>query len=227
MPRATALIFDLDDTLFAERDFAFSGFRAVAEAFAEQLGLGEPDDVLERMRALYATPARNKLFDALLANTSHAGDEAVINAMVAAYRHHLPAIGFLPDADEALFRLQGTLRLGVISDGFLVTQQNKVTALELSTRVEEIILTDAWGRKFWKPHPRAFAEMSLLFDADPEACVYVADNPAKDFVAPNALGWRTVCVVRDHGVYRDVAPPPGGAPAVTIHSLDELDATLE
>jgi putative hydrolase of the HAD superfamily len=220
----SAVIFDLDDTLFAERDFAYSGFLAVAEAFADDLG--EPQRVVERMRALYASPDRGRVFDALLAEIGRSDDKALVAAMIAAYRHHLPAIALLRDADDALFRLQGTVRLGVISDGFLVTQQNKVTALELPSRVEEIILTDTWGRSFWKPHPRAFAEMAASFDVHPHDCVYVADNPAKDFVAPNALGWRTVHVLRPDGVYQDTKPAAGGAPQFSIQSLNELDSAL-
>lgn len=225
MPSYAAVIFDLDDTLFAERDFAYSGFRAVAEAFADELG--DPEAVAARMRALYDTPDRGRVFDVIVKEAGRQADESLVTAMIAAYRHHLPAIGLLADVDGVLFQLQGICRLGVISDGFLVTQQNKVAALELTSRVEEIILTDLWGRPFWKPHPRAFAEMAALFDVRPQQCVYVADNPAKDFIAPNKLGWQTVRIRRSDGVYRDAPVAAGGEPRVTIEGMGQLVPALE
>ena len=57
------------------------------------------------------------------------------------------------------------------------------------------------GRAFWKPHRHGFELIQRRFALPPEAFVYVADNPAKDFVAPRALGWRTVQVVRPEGVH--------------------------
>ena len=54
-------------------------------------------------------------------------------------------------------------------------------------------------------------------------CVYIADNAKKDFVAPNALGWTTIQIVRSDGVYRDAAPAQGGTPRHAAESLDEID----
>ena len=41
--RVKVVAFDLDDTLYPEREYAFSGFAAVAEAFEQRLG--EPAEV--------------------------------------------------------------------------------------------------------------------------------------------------------------------------------------
>jgi putative hydrolase of the HAD superfamily len=57
--------------------------------------------------------------------------------------------------------------------------------------------------------------------------VYVADNEAKDFVAPNARGWLTVKVAREGGEYLRAAAPDGGKAQVEIGSLGELRGVLE
>jgi putative hydrolase of the HAD superfamily len=217
-----AVIFDLDDTLYPERQFVFSGYRAVAEAFADRLAA--PFDLLARMGELFDTPDRGRVFNAIAAEAGvpAAEADALVADMIATYRNHKPHIHLHPDAEAALSRLQSRCRLGLISDGPLVMQNNKIDALGIRNRPDAIILTDEWGRSFWKPHPRAFEEMSRRLAIAPRDCLYVADNPAKDFLAPNSLGWQTVRIKRPDGVYANQPAIEGGAPAKTIATLDEL-----
>ena len=221
--RTRAVVFDLDDTLYPEREFAFSGYEAVAGAFADRLGASAAD-LAARMGELFDTPHRRRVFNTILAEAGvvQADVDALVAEMIAAYRSHAPRIRLHPDADAALSRLRGGCCLGLISDGPLEMQRNKVGALGLTSRLEEIILTDEWGEEFWKPHPRAFEEMSRRLGVPPRACIYVADNPAKDFIAPNALGWGTVFIKRPGGIYADREAPRGGLPQAAISTLDAL-----
>lgn len=225
MSSSLAIVFDLDDTLYPERQFVFSAYRAVADAFAGRLG--GSFDLFERMSELFDTPDRGRVFDVLLAEAGVAQDdrETMAAEMVAAYRAHQPDIRLHPDADAALTRFHGRCPLGLISDGPLEMQRNKVDALGLNGRLDEIILTDQWGRRFWKPHRRAFEEMSRHLDLPADRCVYVADNQAKDFVAPTALGWHTVLVRRPGGIYADRSPAQGSRVDTIIATLDALTPT--
>jgi putative hydrolase of the HAD superfamily len=218
------VVLDLDDTLYPERAFAFSGFDAVARRFADRLG--SPGESAEHMRRLYDSPHRARVFNELCRPRGLADDVPLIAAMIETYRGHAPRIELFDDAVRLLDRLTGRYRLALITDGPLATQQAKVDALSLAERLEEIILTDGWGRAYWKPHPRAFEHVERRFGVPGERCVYVADNPAKDFVAPRARGWRTIRIVRADGVYRDAVAPADGGPEYSITSLDELDSLL-
>ncbi len=215
-----AVVFDLDDTLYSERAYVFSGYRAVADAFADRLNA--PFDPAERMRALFDSPDRARVFNAILAECGFDDDPDLVRDMIDVYRNHRPTISLFADAEDALSRLSSVYRIGIITDGYAVTQHAKIDALNLRNRVDEIIVTDDWGRKFWKPHARAFEEMARRLSVPHEACLYAADNPAKDFVAPNALGWRTVFVNRPGGVHVRNPAAPGGAAGTTITSLDAL-----
>ena len=221
---AGAVIFDLDDTLYPERAYTFSGYRAVAAAFAQRLHA--PFDLGQRMGELFDTPDRGRVFNVIAEQLQLPDADKLVAEMVEAFRTHQPNISLFPDAAAALDRLRGKYSLGVISDGYLAPQQAKVNALGLPDRLDEIIITDQWGREFWKPHPRAFEEMAARLELAPRACAYVADNQAKDFIAPNALGWRTVFIKRPDAVYHDVIAPQDGKPGVMITSLDELEAVL-
>jgi putative hydrolase of the HAD superfamily len=219
-----AVAFDLDDTLYPERAYVESGFAAVARAFADRLGA--PFDLLDRMKALAASPDRGRVFNVVCTQARAADPDALAAEMVDTYRRHTPSITLFPDAAAALARLHGRCRLGLISDGYLASQNAKIDALGIRPSFDAVYLTDEWGRQFWKPHPRAFEAVMQRFALPGPACAYVSDNPAKDFVAPNALGWRTIRILRPGGVYADATAPPGGAPSATIPSLDVLVTVL-
>ena len=59
----------------------------------------------------------------------------------------MPAITLYPDARELLEILQGKKKIGLISDGYLETQRNKFTALQLDRYVDRAVFTDAAGRQ--------------------------------------------------------------------------------
>ena len=75
---------------------------------------------------------------------------------------------------------------------------------------------------FAGPKKPALLEAAARLNVAPERCTYVADNPAKDFFAPNALGWRTVRIERSDAVHPSIAPPPGGAANRVITTLAAL-----
>jgi putative hydrolase of the HAD superfamily len=214
------VVFDLDDTLYPERSYAFSGFEAVGQWLTERYECGFSP--AGRMRELFDTPHRPRVFDEVLNQLGIEPKPELIQTLVNVYREHRPTITLFPDAEQALKRWAGPFRLGLISDGPLITQQRKVEALALAGRIERIILTDAWGQAFWKPHPRAFQEIETAFDRRESACIYLADNPAKDFVTPRKRGWRTARIRRNSSIYCDAIPPHGSEAEFDVACLDDL-----
>jgi putative hydrolase of the HAD superfamily len=224
MSKITAVVFDLDDTLYSEREYAFSGFAAVAAAFEDPLG--DPRKATTRMCQLFDTEHRRRVFNTMLTEWGLPDDDQLVGRMIETYRSHRPEISLYPDAVAALRRLRGGCRLGLISDGPLVMQSAKIEALGLSDKVDAIILTAGLGTGFGKPHVRAFETMAERLGVGPADCMYVADNATKDFIAPHALGWTTVQIVRSDGVYRDQPAADGGVPQHIIDTLDDLDTIL-
>ncbi len=220
-----AVVFDLDDTLYPEREYAFSGFEAVAEAFTDRLG--HPADSAAAMRRLFDSEHRPRVFDSLLAELGSEKNRELIERMIDVYRTHRPTIRLFPDADVVLNELRGAFRLALLSDGRTSTQWAKIDALGLRDRFDAILITSELGPGFAKPSPRPFDCISTRLQVAGSRSVYVADNPAKDFLAPNALGWTTVQVRRADGLYRDQTPPPGGEPHQVIDSLDRLVCMIE
>jgi putative hydrolase of the HAD superfamily len=232
-----AIVLDLDDTLYPERQFAHGGFRAAARWAAETFALTPQAEatLLDDMIASLDRGTLGALFgETLRTHCPKVGDDD-LNAFIRAYGRASPPLALFPDARRLLDGPLGPCMCGLITDGHAPTQQKKITALDLDRPQWRNILTGALGpdRAFHKPHPRAFEMMA--HNAEPTTrFVYVGDNISKDFVAPNALGWTTVHIVR-----RDLAsaeqrihasalgdPPAGGAPRITIDTLDALAAVL-
>jgi putative hydrolase of the HAD superfamily len=188
------IVFDLDDTLYLERDYVLSGLKAVGQWAAAAMGVRGLGQV---MRDRFDAGCRTRIFDDSLKDVGIDAQPPVIARMLAVYRQHRPDIRLAPDAEQFLRRRDAATGFAVITDGFLDAQRRKIRALGLYGRGIHIgICTDKWGRDCWKPNPRAFEHVEKLFGRSGAALTYVADNPSKDFTAPRALGWNTVQIVR-------------------------------
>jgi len=221
--RIHTLVFDLDDTLYPERDFVFSGFRAVDEWLRAERGTaGFAEDAVR----LFNSGQRGRIFDEVLAGKGVADAPALVPQLVAIYRTHTPRIALTAETEAFLTWAQTRFRLALISDGYLETQMKKVTALGLKRWIECVVLSDQWGREAWKPSERPFQEVIARLPGEAAGYVYVADNPGKDFIAPRRLGWRTVRLRRRDGEHALQEPGPGAAADVEISALGELRSEI-
>jgi len=213
------LVFDLDDTLIAERDYVASGFAVVGEWVNSNWNAA---GFAPAALACFAAGIRGKIFNEALAACGLDATPERIAQLVQIYRAHVPTLDLQPDAADVLTWAKERFRLAVISDGPLISQQNKVQAVRLAEIVPQIILTDAWGREFWKPSRRAFEEVMGQGERPAQGFVYIADNPRKDFLAPRALGWRSVRLRRPGGEHCDYEAAPHEAADIEISDLRAL-----
>jgi putative hydrolase of the HAD superfamily len=172
------VVLDLDDTLYKEADYRQSGFRAVCREiealYGESLtrdfeghtrGDGDVLDLLCRRAGLPLSAKESLLW---------------------IYRLHTPDISLTEDVRDVLRQLEARYPVIVLTDGRSMTQRKKMLALGLQ-RLPVYISEEHCSAK---PEPRRF-EM-IMKDYPARAYVYVADNPRKDFIAPNRLHWKTI-----------------------------------
>lgn len=222
---AGVIVLDLDDTLYLERDYARSGFAAVGEHLRERLGL---EGAGERAWEHFEQGRRGDLFDRILSEGGVEPEPGLVQELVAVYRSHRPAISLLPDAVDFIQRAQADGRLlALISDGPLAAQSAKAEALDLGRWFDPVILTDAWGRVFWKPHARAYQAVMDQHGRPADQHVYIGDNPTKDFHSPRRLGWNTIRVRRPQGEHAAAeATSDEGQPQHEARDLDAVAALL-
>ncbi len=220
-----AIVFDLDDTIYPEEQYVYSGFNSVdtwLKAKFEIVGFQE------HANQIYGRGIRGNIFDQTLVSLGAKCDPELIHSMVQVYREHSPYISAYEDAKWALDHFQGRYKMGLITDGYLIGQRNKVIALNIKDYFDTIVFTDVYGRKNWKPSllPYSIAQQEL--GCAHQDIVYVGDNPSKDFIGARKLGWLTVQVSRTGGQYCNVEVPAGNYSAdFRIESLTDLIDVLK
>ena len=178
-----AFVFDIDDTLYLEREYVRSGFNAIGQALScEAFG--------RYCWELFEAGIRGDTFNRALAKFPEVN--ATIPQLVERYRDHIPQIALCPDAYEFLTDLHA--RTAVITDGPITSQRRKFIALGLLPWIECPIFTQELGIS--KPRLAPYQLVAMTLDTPYERCVYFGDNPAKDFAGAHALGYKTIRVRR-------------------------------
>jgi putative hydrolase of the HAD superfamily len=218
-------VFDIDDTLYLERDYVRSGFAAVGRLVRERTGM---PDFAERAWAAFLGGARRTIFDRILTDYGISATPTLVGELVDCYRGHDPEIKLLPDAAAALDRLAAdrSVAIAVVTDGPLASQRAKARALGLERWAEPLVFTDELGPDWVKPSPRAFVMVEERLGVAATRCVYVADNPAKDFAGPVGRGWRAVRVRRPDSLHAAVDTDPDAGVDAELPDLEPLGRYL-
>jgi HAD hydrolase, family IA, variant 1 len=175
------ILFDLDDTLYLERDYVYSGYRVVASFLEKKYNLSLKTAYLKMIDLSKESYDNvfNRLFDAY--NIKVGNDE--IKKIIEIYKNHIPNIDLCEDSKKIIeYLLKKEIKLGLITDGDSIQQRNKIKGLDIDKYFEKIIITDelAPNREFWKPNKKAFEIMVDFFKEDPKNILYIGDNLNKD-----------------------------------------------
>lgn len=181
------ICFDLDDTLHKEIDYLKAAYQIIAkqvfddkwEHYYNQMLIwyDTKDDVFQKVVDLMPNLDKNRLLDM--------------------YRYDVHKLTLDEDVSNLLSSLKALdIKLGIITDGRTVTQGNKIKALGLDKYFDEdmIVISESFGSS--KPSEENY---KYFMDKYPECrdFTYIGDNPQKDFIAPNTLGWNTICLLDD------------------------------
>ncbi len=214
------ICFDLDDTLYKEIDFLKSAYREIAFCAAQGDRMLADQAYAEMLQVYKDGGNAFRRLNEMLGLTTPVVD------YLAMYRAHRPDIRLDEEVRKTLDALKAAgCAIGLITDGRSVQQRNKIAALGLNRWIEEgdIIISEEIGSE--KP---AEANYRRVMERHPEAerFVYVGDNPAKDFIAPNRLGWETICIL-DNG--ENIHPQtfskaePQNQPLYKVKSLADVE----
>jgi len=194
-----AVIVDLDDTLYSEKEFVFSGFKAVSSYLQEESIVKK--DLFDFMWNCFACGKSGEIFNDALKSENIEPEKGLVASLVEVYRSHKPDISPYPDAIPFLENLYNKKMLGLLTDGYLNVQKKKVNALGIEKYFDIIVYTDELGRNFWKPHKAGYEKIMNKLSISGKECLYVGDNPVKDFFSAKKLGWKTLQIKRPGGVY--------------------------
>ncbi|WP_416665981.1 HAD family hydrolase [Egbenema bharatensis] len=213
------LVFDLDDTLFPEHQFVWGGLQAVGEWLEHRYQVA---DFFEIAWQLFKAGERKTIFNQTLDDLGVDHSPELIQILLKIYRHHHPKLSLHEDAKWAFDYFKTDKKIGLITNGALTIQQNKVKALEIASRFDAIVYCGAFEPECWKPSPYPYLRMMELTGHRGCEHLYVGDHPVKDFIAAKQLGWTTIRICRPDGEFTHLTADAAYEAEYQITSLYEL-----
>jgi len=212
----TVLVFDLDDTLYSEREFLISAFRTISSLYKKH-----DDYIFYKMMELFEKKENVFLF---LVNSFP--NIAQIKDLSKYYREHHPVLSLSYDTKMFLSKVKEVgCKTGLLTDGRSITQRNKLESLGLIDYFDMVIISEEFGSE--KPDMRNYKVFQSLIKKG--NYIFFGDNPKKDFVTPNKLGWLTICIL-DNGKNihkQDFRLSKVYLPQICINGYNELEIKYE
>jgi putative hydrolase of the HAD superfamily len=213
---ASAIIFDMDNTLYPEQQFIRSGFRAVAAEVSLRFGTPYRDGLATLLRAL-RLGSRAEALQILCA--VHGLPQSAIGDLVDVIRAHDPVLHLPETTRTALRRARAEgWRLGVLTNGLPTTQARKVRALGIDTLVDTIVYGEEWGSGRGKPDREPFDLTRCRLNVPTAQTVFVGDDESRDIEGARQAGFRTILVRQ---------PGHGGHASGADCEIDGLDDVLQ
>lgn len=172
------VVFDLDDTLYLEKDYQASGFKSVMDLLCS----------LYPVRRQELEKIADKGGDVIGGFVNEVGYPLIKESLLWHYRLHSPNIMLSDDVKKLLNLLESKgIHIAILTDGRSIAQRQKLLALGLDKY--HVYISDEFDGSA-KPDPMRFKVIEKNLPAN--KYVYVGDNVDKDFVAPNKLGWLSI-----------------------------------
>ena len=215
------VIFDLDDTLVPEIEFLKTGYRIVAKRIEEKYGLNA-EKSYERLYSLFLNGEKNN-FNMLLNENDIAYSKEEIQELIHLYRTYPRELPLYHDVTAFIHMLRkNEIAIGIITDGPVEAQKNKLKCIHAYDVFDYIVLTDELGIEFRKPNAKAFEMIIEQAGVKPEETMYIGDNPAKDFYIKKNLKIKTVRILRENALYANQEYLENVKEDVTITHLGEV-----
>ncbi len=201
----SAVVFDLDYTLAVprqDRETLLTDAMQLVDA-----PIPTREEYLDVHRRHLTCETRAPIFDELFADYETATDP---DTAAAAYRDAI-ASSLVPvhGAESLVTDLRERYRVGLLTNGPVVAQRDKLATLGWEDLFDEAIVTGELPAG--KPDGRAFEAILSALDVAADVSVYVGDEVRADVGGAKDAGLRAIQVLYDDG------PPPS----------DRADATIE
>lgn len=191
--------FDLDDTLSKEIEYLKSAYKkivSIAVGYSNKSNI--PESILCEESFNVMINAYNNGCNAFTQLNLFLNIDLPINFYLDIYRNHIPNINLSEEIETLLKKLrEKRYILGLITDGRSIQQRHKIEALGLGCFIsdDDIIISEEFGSE--KPSESNY-NYFMKRHSYADQYIYIGDNPQKDFITPNKLGWLTIGIL-DNG----------------------------
>ena len=182
------VVFDLDDTLYSEMDYVLSGYKFSSDLIKMLYSKNTFETFVKALNEKIPD-----IFSYVI--SEHKLPGILKEHLILAYRYHVPNIKLHEGVILTLENLRGNnIPIYLITDGRSITQRLKIVSLKIEYFFEYIFISEEVG--VGKPEPDSF--IAIQRKHPNKSIVYVADNPKKDFIAPEQLGWSSIGILNKY-----------------------------
>ena len=184
LSRNSVFVFDLDDTLYREKEFLISAFKAISSELLNSHGV----ECFEEMLSLFEEG--KDVFGGII--SKYKFQNVTKEDLICRYRTHYPSITLNPGMRSLIKNIHPIcLSLGILTDGRSITQRNKISALGIGHYFDSMVISEEFGSE--KPNEANYKYFEKKYvGAD---FIYFGDNLEKDFLVPNKFGWNSICLL--------------------------------
>jgi putative hydrolase of the HAD superfamily len=210
----TVIVFDLDDTMYKEIDYLRSAFQEISDKIPGNIGT----QVYPEMLKMHV--AGEDVFGYII--KKYRPKEITKDYLLKLYRNHKPALELDMGMASFINELYPICRaLGMITNGRSSTQRNKIRALNLERFMSSIVISEEIGTE--KPSKEIYLFLERKYVGG--SFVYIGDNMEIDFIAPNQLGWNSICILDDgNNIHKqNMNMPERLMPRHFIHNIGEIE----
>jgi len=214
-------IFDLDDTLYEEITFTYSGFNSVALYLSKKYNINA-SFLFEKLKRKQEIEGRGLLFDNVLKEIGHYSKKEVYKC-IQICRYHKPQIILYNDVIPFFSKFKNVPKY-IVTDGNKLVQKNKIKELCLNKYMVQSYPTRQFGIKYEKPSPFVFNLIASKEKVEPSKVIYFGDNPVKDFVGIKPLGFKTIRLLR--GNYANIFLDEQHEAHIAFKSFSEINENI-
>ena len=219
--QAEYLIFDLDDTLYPQTEYTRQCLYNSCSVFQEyyKLRIEDVKRAMDQILNKYGIEYKyiyNEVFNLLsIDGISH------LPQMLEQFHKAKPQITPFPNTQKALtYFKQRNFSLGIITDGPVAVQQYKIQNLGIDSYFSDIVYTDSLGISNRKPSTAGFQEFLKRNSVSPLHCVYIGNDPRKDFLPAKQTGMQTVRIRQ--GEYKNITLDKEHEAQYNVNNIVEL-----
>jgi putative hydrolase of the HAD superfamily len=184
-------VFDLDDTLYLEKDYLKSAYYAICTNIVPQ----NAQNLFDEMLSIHFSGGN--AFEFLI--EKYPTLNLSLEKLLYLYRNHYPKIALREGVLDMLLEIKSRgSKIGIITDGREITQTNKINALGLDKLVDKLVISE----KFGASKPVSALYESFMQPDHNKHFFYFGDNIQKDFISPKKLGWTCIGILDPENIHK-------------------------
>ena len=225
MARVCAVVFDLDNVLYDERDYVFAAFRSIALFLSGRCRFSE-DEVYSKLVCDFEK--KGSMYPRLFndAVTDLGLDQNLVPEILRLYATVDSKVELFPEATSTLLALRRLgLKLALVTNGGVQIQRNKIRLLGVEEFFDAVVFARETETGKEKPDPEGYRVALQKLGVGAGETVCVGDNPHTDFWGAKQMGMRTIRVLC--GEFKDVHLSEEYEAEIVLHNLAELLGVIE